>query len=280
MEEQLKQRVQALETALETEQGQYQAQIANLRRDGQAQVNEAYTKGYTTRRDEEVIKDLQLKDNMRKGMDAIKLELRMQGCSSKIRPFGGENSEKFQAWTQDMERSLAQLGNDSTRARTLALQTLVGPAADFATREIRSNPEISWDELRTKLDARYNDMADLAYARQKLRRMTQSRSESVQNYFERLMVHARHAYGDAQLRDRFVQQQLVEIFLDGMLDDHMVRRLIRSKPATLDRALELATSEQQAKKAFDLRRGHNPEEEEDMNVDAITSMPTDPKNWY
>ncbi len=54
----------------------------------------------------------------------------------------------------------------------------------------------------------------------------------------------------------------------------------RSKPATLDRALELATSEQQAKKAFDLRRGHNPEEEEDMNVDAITSMPTDPKNWY
>ena len=219
--------------------------------DCQAQINSAYGKGYTKGRDEE-------KENrnraIHKDLEAITLELRMQGCSSKIRVFDGGNSEKYQLWLQDMERYLTQLGSDDARARILTLQTLVGPAADFATREIRANPAITWEELKVKLDARYNDMADLAFARQKLRRMTQSRSESVQNYFERLMVHARHAYGETQLQNKFVQQQLVEIFLDGLLDDHMVRRLIRSKPSTLDKALELATAEQQAKKTFDLRR--------------------------
>ena len=215
--------------------------------DCQAQINSAYGKGYAKRRDEE-------KENLNTGLEAITLELRMQSCSSKIRSFRGDSSENFYQWLQDMERYLTQLGNDDARARILTLQTLVGPAADFATREIRANPAITWDELKVKLDARYNDMADLAFARQKLRRMTQSRSESVQNYFERLIVHARHAYGETQLQNKFVQQQLVEIFLDGLLDDHMVRRLIRSKPSTLDKALELATAEQQAKKTFDLRR--------------------------
>ena len=234
----------------------------------------AYNRGYTERRDQEVIKDLELKDHMWKGMESIKNELRMQGCASHIRTFAGENSEKYLCWAHDMEKNLTQLGNDDAIARALVLQTLTGPAADFATREIRNDSDITWLELRRKLDSRYNDMADSAFARQKLRRMGQSRSESVQNYFERLMKHARHAYGDSQLKDPLVQQQLVEIFLEGLGDDNMVRRLIRLKPTTLEAALRHATSEQQAKKAFDLRRGNLPEEE-DMEIGVISREETD-----
>ena len=113
-------------------------------------------------------------------------------------------------------------------------------------------------------------MADLAFARQKLRRMMQAKGESVQNYHERLMINAAHAYGEEQLNESFVQLQLVEIFVDGLADDHMVRRLIRLRPSTLATALKQATSELQATKAFDLRRGLRPGEEL-MEVIAVTS---------
>ena len=233
-------------------------------------VKQAYTNGYAKRQQEDFVKDEELKNRVAKGMQDIMLELRMQGCSNHVRAFGGESSEKFQSWLQDVERNLALVGHDDARARALVLQTLTGPAADFATREIKQNPEISWTDLKNKLDARYNDMADLAFARQKLRRLTQARGESVQNYHERLMINAAHAFGEEQLNESFVQLQLVEIFIDGLTDDHMVRRLIRLRPSTLAVALKQATSEQQATKAFDLRRGLRPGEEP-MEVNAVTS---------
>ena len=233
-------------------------------------VNRAYANGYAKRQQEDFVKDEELKNKVAKGMQDIMLELRMQGCSNHVRAFGGESSEKFQGWLQDIERNLALVGHDDARARALVLQTLTGPAADFATREIKQNPEISWADLKNKLDARYNDMADLAFARQKLRRMAQAKGESVQNYHERLMINAAHAYGEEQLNESFVQLQLVEIFVDGLADDHMVRRLIRLRPSTLAAALKQATSEQQATKAFDLRRGLRPGEEP-MDVNTVTA---------
>ena len=257
---------------LEEENAHIQNEAHQIQNEAQHMATEAYNRGYATRQGEENLKDVELKEKMTEGMESIKLELRMQSCSSHIRSFAGESSEKFQLWLQDLERNLVQLGNDNSRARALVLQTLTGPAADFATREIRKNPEITWAALKIKLDERYNDMADLAFARIKLRRMAQARAESVQNYFERLMVHARHAYGDLEMQDNFVQLQLVEIFVDGLLDDHMVRRLIRLKPTNLEAALRHATSEQQARKAFDLRRGPQTEHEP-MEIGVLSTAP-------
>ena len=234
-------------------------------------VQKAYTNGYAKRQQEDFVKDEELKNRVAKGMQDIMLELRMQGCSNHVRAFGGESSEKFQSWLQDVERNLALVGHDDARARALVLQTLTGPAADFATREIKQNPEISWTDLKNKLDARYNDMADLTFARQKLRRIAQAKGESVQNYHERLMINAAHAYGEGQLNESFVQLQLVEIFVDGLADDHMVRRLIRLRPSTLAAALQQATSEQQATKAFDLRRSGLRPGEEPMDVNTVTA---------
>ena len=262
MAEQLKQTIQQLETKnqqLEQENSRIIGERAN-------QLTDAFNRGYAQRTVESTATDLELKEDMMCGMEAITMELRMQSCCSNIRPFGGENSQTFQNWAQDIERNLSQLGHDDSRARTLALKTLTGPAADYATREIQDRPNISWLELKARLNKRYNDLADVLFSRQKLRQVVQSRSESVQNYFERLLSHARQAYGDGQLDNPFVQMQLTELFMDGLLCDATVKRLIRAKPKTLDQALELATSEQQAQKAFDLRRGVN-----DMEIDAIST---------
>ena len=112
-------------------------------------------------------------------------------------------------------------------------------------------------------------MADLQYARQKLRRMVQTRGESVQNYYERIMTVAASAFGLAERKDRHVQQQLIEYFVDGLRDDNMVRKLIRQKPETLERALEMATNEQQTNKSFDLRRGQAKDAPTPMEVGVV-----------
>ena len=119
-------------------------------------------------------------------------------------------------------------------------------------------------------------MSDLTLARQKLRRLVQGKSESVQNFYERLLTIAKSAYDEANMKEDYLQQQLVEHFLDGLADDGMVRRLIRLKPTTLDKALEHATAEQQAQKAFNIRRGHATESEHTpMEVDVV-STPNEP----
>ena len=231
------------------------------------ELQNAYDQGYTTGRT-----DAQNDGPGRlitQEFEQLRLELRQQGVCQNIRTFSGEGSEKFQNWATDIERARTQLNASDERSRVLALQTLSGPAADFCTREIQENPQITWVTLKKKLSNRYNDMADLQYARQKLRRMVQTRGESVQNYYERIMTVAASAFGLAERKDRHVQQQLIEYFVDGLRDDNMVRKLIRQKPETLERALEMATNEQQTNKSFDLRRGQAKDAPTPMEVGVV-----------
>ena len=235
-----------------------------------AELQEAYNQGYSdhgalaqtaTNQHQAVL------DTMQK----IQLELRAQGAAQNLQGFAGEGSDKFQLWLQDLERALTQLGGDDARARVLVLQTLSGPAAEFANREIKKNGNITWKKLREKLTARFSDMSDLAFAKQKLRRMVQDKAESVQNFYERLLTVAKSAYTEEKLQEEYIQLEMVEHFLDGLTDDGMVRRLIRLKPKTLDDALQKATDEQQVQKSFNLRRGHVTEQEHTpMEVDVVT----------
>ena len=237
-----------------------------------AQLKDAYNQGYSNRASLGDERTVRHNEAVLEAMQKMQLELRAQGATQHLQSFAGEGSEKFRLWLQDLERTLTQLGGDDARARVLVLQTLSGPAADFATREIKKNNAITWKKLKEKLTERFSDLSDLTLARQKLRRMVQGKSESVQNFYERLLNTARIAYEEEKLDEDYIQQQLVENFLDGLTDDGMVRRLIRLKPATLDKALEHATAEQQAQKVFNLRRGHTTESEHTpMEVDVVSA---------
>ena len=74
------------------------------------------------------------------------------------------------------------------------------------------------------------------------------------------------------MKDKHIQAQLIEIYVDGMLDDSLAKRLIRMKFNTLDDALKAATQEQEVQKAFNLRRGQDPEKP--VEVDHIISTDT------
>ena len=251
----------------------------------QAHLEDAYNKGYDKRKTEEGgIKDesrkqgyLQRKseevaikeDLIAHEFSKLRMELRSQGATNVIPQFSGESSEKYSTWVKNLERVLVQLGGDDARAKVLALQTTSGPAADYVTRVYKEDPDTTWQTLKEKLKARYSDLADLAYARHRLRRLTQMKSETVQNFHERVLAAAQEVFDSDQLKQDYIQQQIVEFFLDGLSSDVMARRLIRLKVTKMDKALEHALAEQQAQKSFDLRRGPA-REEEPMEVDSLS----------
>ena len=226
-----------------------------------------------------------LTSQMCRGIEGIKNELRMQSCSTHIRTFEGQGqtADDFLNWVADMEKNLTQLHNDDGNAmRSLVTQTVSGPAADLVTRLFRANPDLTWIELREAMDERYNDAADETLAKQRLRKLEQNRKEDVQGYYERLMKLAQRVYKD-RLDDPLIQSTLVDIFMDGVLDDQLAKKLIKIKPQTLEEALAGATTEQQAKRAFDIRRkitsknrGMRPGEE-DMEIGTLRSAPSQDK---
>ncbi len=196
----------------------------------------------------------------------LQMELRSQNLSQRVRTFGGESGKKFTEWLRDMERCRVAVTADDERMRALALMTLTGPAAEFVARGIRENPDVTWVALKAEMRGRYSDLADALYARQTLRKVKQKKGESVQNFVERMTALAEEAYPEDDIDDPQIQQQLVEIMVDGIQDDGVAKRLIRSRPDTLANALTIATREQQTTRTFELYRksGHEP-----MEVDAI-----------
>ena len=91
--------------------------------------------------------------------DQLHQELRTQNTSGNVRKFDGEGHQQFIDWLRDMERCKITIRADDERMRTLALNTLTGPAAEFCLRTIKAEPRISWMALQLELKERYSDLA-------------------------------------------------------------------------------------------------------------------------
>ena len=195
----------------------------------------------------------------------LETELRAAGAHSRIGTFSGEGSgAKFVQWTKDLERHKVALNADDERMRFMALQTLSGQAVEYASSLINAEPSISWNNLKGKLHDRYNDRVDVLYARQRLKGIMQGEEESVQNFAQRLLSLAEESYPKQDLGQQLLQEQLTDIFIDGLQEPSMARRLIRVGPVTMKHALSLAQREETANRTYQLRRG-----DMDFEVDAV-----------
>ena len=200
-------------------------------------------------------------------MRNIQLEFRTQGIKSNVRTFSGEGARMFADWIKDMKKASTLVNGDNDRLRSLALETLQGSAADFLSRKIKANPAITFNEIKKVMTDQYSDLADTQLALRQLRKMKQRPDENVQNYAERLIALCDDAFPEHDVNDNHIQKQLVETFTDGVRDNGIARKLIRSRPDKLDKAVEIATQEQQTARAFELRR-----EEVPMEIDAIVKV--------
>ena len=203
---------------------------------------------------------------------SLQYEMRTQGLASQVKPFSGDVSGRtFRAWVRDMQKVGITVDNDSERMKVLAIQTLKGPASEFVSRKLRLNPAMTWEELLTSLKECYADQSDAQLAMQKLKRVKQQSSETIQNFSERIVDLAEEAFVGLNLTDALIQQQLKDIFLDGIKDDGIARELIKDRPTTLERAVKIATAGQVTNRTFELRR----REEIPMEVDRIQGQNQD-----
>ncbi len=205
----------------------------------------------------------------------LRLDFRVQSLLNQVKPFDGEGSSKFKKWVRDMKAARIALENDDERTRMLALATLKGRAAEHCARQLTATPHITWDSLLKSLEERFIDQTDKQYALQSLRKLKQKEGELVQVFAERLEEAAEEAYGITQISNPFVQEQLRDIFADGLRDSRTIRRIIAANPSDLNGAVTLATKEQGIAKTFALRKSgfrtkSGLDEEEEMDVDALT----------
>lgn len=203
----------------------------------------------------------------------LHMELRTKNALDAIRKFDGEGQQAFSSWLRDMEKARLTTQGDDAQMKRLAALTLVGPASEFAIRTSRENPLMTWAEFKRALKERYSNLADEQFARQVLKRLRQGAAEGVQNFAERILIAAEEAHAGADLTAPVIQQNLVEIFVDGITSKYVARKLIKLKPATLADAVRVATGEDLASKAFELRRG-----EEDMEIDLLGAVASPPSS--
>ena len=108
---------------------------------------------------------------------------------------------------------------DGERMKSFALQTLKGAAAEFCSRTLKLNQNIEWRRLRQLLIEQYSDTSDAYVAKSRLRELSQQPSESIQNFAERIFALADEAYHDQNIDDPLIQGILVDILIEGVLND-------------------------------------------------------------
>ena len=235
-------------------------------------LQNAFDEGYRRRAQEESNRTQDPQNTeMAQCFKGLQLELRCQNVINGVRRFAGGSSQSFVEWSQDMERVRHILQGDDERMRVLTLHTLTGSASKYGSRLVENNPGITWCDLKKALEDRYNDQADLQFARITLQQMKQKRGQSIQTFYEDLISTAKQAFRGDNLQDNWIQNTLVGIFMEGVQDEGLAKKLIRKRPDTLDRALEIAIEEAQTEKCYELRRGRVKSEriETPMEIDQV-----------
>ena len=198
----------------------------------------------------------------------LQYELRLQSLAKQVQPFNGESSRSLRNWMRDMTKIGLTVGSDDEKMKILSLQTLKGGAAEYYSRLLRTNPQITWTEIVNALRARFSDQADQQLAAQKLKRVKQKSGESVQSFAERIIDLAEEAFATVILTPPLIQQQLKDIFLEGVRNDAVARKIIRLRPVMLDAALQVAIEEELTAKTFQLRRNDEPMEVDNVQAEV------------
>ena len=73
-------------------------------------------------------------------------------------------------------------------------------------------------------------MEDSHTAIQRLRQIKQKRGESIQSFAERIRTHDKEAYPNPRGDNPLVQDSLIEALIDGVVNDHITRKLKSERP--------------------------------------------------
>ena len=123
----------------------------------------------------------------------------------------------------------------------------------FIQRYMTANPNNTWDQIKEQLSVRFSDVADAQMALSLLRQTRHKACESVHVYAERILSLAEDAYDNQG--GAAVERQLIDIFVDGLVNDQLKMKILRDQPDTLQGAVGVAVNEQNLRKRVEMSHG-------------------------
>ena len=149
------------------------------------------------------------------------------------------------------------------RKKLIAYQTSGGAVSGFIQRYMSVNAACTWAQLKQQLAVRFSDVTDPQMALPMLRRVKQKQGETIHNYSDRISTLAEEAYGNQG--GNAAERNLIDIFVDGLLNDHLKMKIFRDQPNTLQAAIAVAVNEQNLRNRVNLASGTS--QYEPMEVD-------------
>jgi hypothetical protein len=184
---------------------------------------------------------------LRETIENLRITSASTTASNIITKFSG-NAKHFRTWINSVERAtiVARGQEDGDESVRNALASSEGVVADFIVRYIQKKKqlkaEIKWSELRTELNKRFGEQVDKHTLLVQLRKLKQRTNQNEMVFAEVLTSKAREIYGD-DIENPFVQHDLVQIFVMGLINSQIASKILRQLPATLAEAMTIATEE-------------------------------------
>jgi len=207
-------------------------------------------------------------NNLAAQVNNLALTRNIEKVNEIITPFSGE-TKCFAEWIKQIDKYAKLVELPEPDKRRVAFQTARGYVSDFISRSLAINPNKTWQELYNELSSYFSEVADSQHAMSLLRQCRQGSTEPLVVYSERLIELCLKAF---ITQERFNQNQhfAVGYFIDGLLDQSTKMRLMRQNPPDLQSAIEIALTELNLAKRFQLRQVTEPTP---MDIDRVRRKP-------
>ena len=190
---------------------------------------------------------------------AMSSQFGLMSLASTVPTFDG-TPRKYKRWIRDLERILLladiKEAEKSSKLKLFALMSSKGPVRDCISRRMKDYPEENWTVLEKELKARYSPCVDSLQALAILRKAKQRPDQSVQDFVEYLRDVGYDAFPTStRLEESIVEHQLIDVFITGLKDRNIARKLLREGKETLDENLKIAVTEQDLGRKYQVRFG-------------------------
>ena len=200
--------------------------------------------------------------NINRELTNLSQTLTTQGISTVVQKFDGQ-SRNFREWMKSIEKYATLVNVPDDRKKLIAYQSSSGAVSGFIHRYMLANPNQTWQHMKQQLAVRFSDVTDSQMALSLLRNCKQKTGESIHVFAERLLSLAEEAYNNQG--GEAVERQLIDVFVDGLQNDHYKLKVLRDHPDTLQAAIGLCTNEQNLRARVNM--SHSRSTLEPMEVD-------------
>jgi hypothetical protein len=172
-------------------------------------------------------------------------------CRDSIARYKGD-PKAFRLWIKQLEKAVGVRALDIDETVALAYESADGPPSDFIGRYVKVHRPTHWVDLKPELQAHFAEVTDPQHALYVLRTTTQGK-ESAHVFGERVIELAEDAWPGQDIDAPLIQAQLVDIFIDGLKEKLIARKVLRAATGTLLGAIQAATREQDWTRRYELR---------------------------